>query len=97
MPFFDAERTDDDIYGLAHRNSLRTQQAIIARCLDGKFIVQHRSNGKLAKVSFDQCRLSLAPGTLKNLEKNQITDQNIGRSSGEYASQAKHGFRLRCA
>lgn len=97
MAFLDAVRTDDDVYGFAHRNSLRTQQAIIARRLDGKRIVQHRSNGKLAKVSFDQCCLSLAPGSLKNLEENQVSDQNIGRPRGEYASQAKYGFRLRCA
>lgn len=95
MAFFDAERANDDIYSLAHCNSLCPQEAVVTRSLGGKRIVQHRSNGELAKILFDQSRVSLATGALKDFEKNQVADQNIWRSHRDHALQVMDGFGLR--
>ncbi len=81
---FDAKRSDDDVRCLPDRYAEVSQVAIIASGQRGQFVVEERHKGKLAQSPFDPRRMGLVPGALKNLEQNEIADQDRFASDSSF-------------
>ena len=72
---FDAEGPDDEIGGLADRNTQFPQLAVVAGGVRGQFSVQELHNSIRTQSAFDAQSVSLIPGPLENFEQDEIADQ----------------------
>jgi hypothetical protein len=75
MTMLDAEGPDDEIGGLADRNTQFPQLAIVPCGVGGQFSVQELHDSIRTQSAFDAQGVSLIPGALENFEQDEIADQ----------------------
>lgn len=68
----DAIGSDDHVDGLAYRNALISQPAIIAGSLDRQSIAGHAGDDELLQASLDRFRMRVIAGTLQDLKQHDI-------------------------
>ncbi len=80
----DAERADDDVGCLADRDASLSQLAIIAGGARGKIGIQKRHESIVAQSAFEARGMGLVPRALKDLEQNEIADQEGFTAGGGF-------------
>jgi hypothetical protein len=72
---FDAKRANDDVRGLADRDSKVRQLAIIPGSSRGEISVEKGHNLEPAQTTLDARGMNLVPSALKNFKQNEIADK----------------------
>ena len=75
VAMLDAECADDEVGRLADRDAQLSQLAIVPGGARGEIGIQKRHKSIPAHSAFDARSMSFIPGALKNLEQDEIADQ----------------------
>jgi len=80
----DAECADDDVGRLADRDAQFSQLAIVPGGARGKIGIQKRHESIPAQSPFNAPSMSLIPGALKDLEQDEIANQERFPTGGGF-------------
>jgi hypothetical protein len=77
MTFRHAKCPNDHVNCLAYRDPSRTKALVIEGCLDRQAIIHHSRDGVSPEITLDSNRMGVIPGSLQDLEHDQVADQNL--------------------